>query len=250
MNYSAEDRSRIQDFLIENARSDPRITDAALVGSESVGENDRWSDIDLTFGVGENVDLESLMADWSELLEKTFQTLQLFDLVYDRSTYRVFLTPDCLQIDLSFTPTSHFGAITENFKLLFGKENERPKKTAPDPRTVYGYFVLYALKTRTSIERGRLWQAIGFLEAAREQLMILACLKYGLNPFDGRGYDELPVDLKDELEKSLVAVMEASVIKNALSILVHSQLQFTAHFPDLEPTLSTRLLAIVDFKEH
>ncbi len=250
MNYSVEDRSRIQEFLIEHARSDPRITDAALVGSESVGKNDRWSDIDLTFGVGKKVDLDALMADWSELLEKNFQTVQLFDLVYEHSTYRVFLTPDCLQIDLSFTPTSHFGAITENFKILFGKENDRPKKNEPDPRTVYGYFVLYALKTRASIERGRLWQAIGFLEAGREQLMVLACLKYGLNPFDGRGYDELPGSLKDQLAKSLVAVMDASVIKNALGIMVQSQLQIIGNLPGLEPMLSAQLLAIADIKEH
>ena len=248
MNYSIEDRKAIQDFLIEKARSDPRISDAALVGSESVGKNDRWSDIDLTFGVSENIDLKELMTDWSAVLEKKFQTEQLFDLVYEQSVYRVFMTPECLQIDLSFTPTSYFGAITENFKLIFGKEKERAIKKLPEVRTIYGYFVLYALKTRTALERGRYWQALGFLNAGREQLLKLACSKYDLNPFDGRGYDDLPDRLKAELAEGLVPELNAHFLMNALSITVASGIQLTEDFPGLKPALSKQLAAIASIK--
>ena len=244
MNYSIEDRRSIQVFLIEKARSDPRISDAALVGSESVGKSDRWSDIDLTFGVSDNIDLKELMADWSAVLEKEFRTEQLFDLVYEQSVYRVFLTPECLQIDLSFTPTSYFGAITENFKLIFGKEKERAKKKLPEAQIVYGYFVLYTLKSRSALERGRLWQSLGFLEAGREQLLKLACLKYQLNPFDGRGYDDLPDHLKAEVAQGLVADLNVNFLMNALSKTVDSGIQLTEDLPGLKPVLSKQLKAI------
>ena len=52
--FSIEDRNRIRGLLVEKARADPIIVSAALVGSTVTG-GDRWSDLDLTFGVARGV---------------------------------------------------------------------------------------------------------------------------------------------------------------------------------------------------
>ena len=40
--------------------------------------------------------------------------------------YRVFLLPDCLELDLSFAPASKFGAGGSTFRLLFREAAELP----------------------------------------------------------------------------------------------------------------------------
>jgi len=65
--YSIQERKIVQAFLITKAKSDTRILDAAIVGSESIGANDKWSDIDLTFGVKNEVPINEVIADWTTL---------------------------------------------------------------------------------------------------------------------------------------------------------------------------------------
>jgi hypothetical protein len=54
--------------LLELAEKDPRITGAAVTGSAADGNEDRWSDIDLFFGVGDLVALDAVVSDWSSYL--------------------------------------------------------------------------------------------------------------------------------------------------------------------------------------
>jgi predicted nucleotidyltransferase len=49
--FTEEQRERVRQRLLELAEADPDVTGAAIVGSYAAGENDRWSDIDLTFAV-------------------------------------------------------------------------------------------------------------------------------------------------------------------------------------------------------
>lgn len=51
--FTVEERERVRTWLLEKARADPRITGAAVTGSASHGAEDRWSDVDLFFGVAE-----------------------------------------------------------------------------------------------------------------------------------------------------------------------------------------------------
>jgi len=57
--YTPEDREKIRSELVALARDDPRITGAALTGSASVGREDRYSDIDLAFGVRTAADVSA-----------------------------------------------------------------------------------------------------------------------------------------------------------------------------------------------
>src|SRR5690242_11845028 len=117
--YSVEDRDRIRDYVLQMAESDARVVAGAAVGSLALGGGDRWSDLDLTFGVADDVPTSEVLEDWTHNLVEKFDAVHLFDLPSGPSIYRVFLMPGCLQFDLSFTPASKFGATSPRFKLIF-----------------------------------------------------------------------------------------------------------------------------------
>ncbi len=55
--FDVEDREALQAAVLADARDDPRISGAAITGSGSIGALDRWSDVDLAFGVRDGDDL-------------------------------------------------------------------------------------------------------------------------------------------------------------------------------------------------
>ena len=135
-----------------------RIVAAAAVGG-SAGPSDRWSDLDLSFGVAEGAPVASVLDDWTEALSAEFDAVTLFDLPFLSSIYRVFLLPGNLQVDLSFTPAPEFGAIGPRFELLFGEAVARPSISQPATEHIFGLGVHHAVRGYVCIERGRLWQA-------------------------------------------------------------------------------------------
>src|SRR5689334_6178674 len=125
--FSVEDRDRVRDRVLRLAREDKRVCAGAIVGSLALGQEDRWSDIDLTFAVADDSSLNDVLEDWTKVVVGEFGAAQLFDLPSGASVYRVFLLPGSLQFDLSFTPASQFGAIGPKFKLLFGSAVPKPQ---------------------------------------------------------------------------------------------------------------------------
>src|ERR671935_220226 len=81
-----------------------------------------------------------------------------------------------------------------------------------DPRisggALIGYAWLYALHARSSLARGRLWQAEYMVSAMRDQALALACLRHGLPAREGRGIDLLPSEITAPLEEALVRRIE------------------------------------------
>jgi hypothetical protein len=63
--FSAKDRARLRSQLLHQAASDPRISGAAITGSAADNSEDRWSDIDLAFGVRDAAELPNVLADWT-----------------------------------------------------------------------------------------------------------------------------------------------------------------------------------------
>ncbi|WP_299903316.1 hypothetical protein [uncultured Aquimarina sp.] len=222
--YSKKDRIEVQEAIINFAKSDSKIIDCAIVGSESVGNDDKWSDIDLTFGYENEADANQVLREWSKMMSESFDANRLFDISYKESLYRVFLLPNGLQVDLSFTPSKYFGAITDKFKLIFGQEKEREFKSLPEINLIAGYSILFALKTRTSIERENYWQAEYYLSKCRENVMVLKCLKESKNPFDGRSFDNLPNDFLRQMQNCLLIELSRvnlrTSLKNLIQILI------------------------------
>lgn len=214
--YSIEDRNRIRDYVLQIADSDKRVVAGAVVGSLALTEGDRWSDLDLTFAVADDVSMFDVLEDWTRIIMREFKAAHLFDLPSGPSIYRVFLLPDCLQFDLSFTPASKFGATGPKFRLLFGNAIKKPFMQSPSADELFGYAVHHALRARFCIERGRFWQAEYWISQTRDYALNIACFSRGLPANNGRGYDELPSDVHDRFSGTLVKALTRDELFRAL----------------------------------
>jgi hypothetical protein len=214
--FSITYRQAVRSRVLEWALADNRIVAGAVVGSLAHSEGDRWSDVDLTFGVSDATTTTQILSDYTKLLVADFEAISLFDLPRGTSIYRVFLLPGCLQVDLSFTPASDFGAIGPSFKLLFGVAVDKPHLAQQSGQDLLGYAVHHALRARICIERGRLCQAEYWISASRDYALSIACLHRDLPAQYGRGFDELPSDLKVLLNNSLVTALEREPLLRAL----------------------------------
>lgn len=218
--FSVSDRDRIHDYVLQLAASDARVVAGAAVGSLALGGGDRWSDLDLTFAVADNVPVPEVLEDWTRNLVQELDAAHLFDLPSGASIYRVFLLPGCLQFDLSFTPASKFGAAGPKFKLIFGNSVEKPYSPPPSAHELFGYAVHHALRARFCIERGRYWQAEYWISATRDYALSLACRRRGLSAVYGRGFDDLPPEVHAVFQNSLVTSLAREELLRALSQVV------------------------------
>jgi hypothetical protein len=245
--FSPEEREALRASLVERARKDPRISGAAITGSGSVGSLDRWSDIDLAFGVREDTDLRPALDDFTEYMRQEQHALDTVDVVRDPWIYRVFLLPSTLQVDLAFAPASHFGARAPSFKLVFGDAAEPGHVPPPDTRELIGYGWLYALHARSSIARARPWQAEYMISAVRDQVLALACLRLGLPAREARGIDRLPPDITRPLESGLVRRLERADLAKAFEATTDGLVrEMRLVDPELAARLEPALSSLVD----
>lgn len=239
--FSILDRNRVRDRVLALADADARVVAGAVVGSLARTEGDRWSDLDLTFGVADDVPLREVLDDWTRTLVQEFNAAQLFDLPSGASIYRVFLLPGCLQFDLSFTPAAHFGASGPQFQLLFGRAVEKPYLQPPDARELFGYAVHHALRARFCIERGRFWQAEYWISSTRDHALSLACLRLGLPASYGRGFDALPAAVRDPLANALVPALTRDELLRALGCAIEGLLGEGSAVPELAAQVEPQL---------
>ena len=243
--FTVEYRAQVRDALIEKAREDPRVESAAAVGGSAQGDGDRWSDLDLTFGVAGSA-RDEVLADWTGHLSARFDAVNLFDLPVLSTVYRVFLFPGSLQVDLSFTPSADFGAVGPRFRLLFGSAVDRKAPAAAgSPRHEFGLGAHHAVRARYCIDRGRLWQAEHWTSLVRDPALMLACRRLGLEAAYGRGFDALPTDLLERAEGALVRSIDAQELLRALRKSTDLLLEEKAVHQDAAK-IETLLRAILD----
>ncbi len=206
---------------------------AAAVGSLAVDGGDRFSDLDLTFGIADHVPVAAVLNDWTRTLVDELDAVHLADLERAPTTYRVFLLPDALQFDLSMTPAAQFRPAGPRFRLLFGEtaaaesEGSTPPvaggifiPTPPVAGDLFGWGVIYALHARACIERGRVWQAEHYVGAVRDHALSLACLRRGLPAVQARGYDDLSAETLARFEAAHVGAVEPGALRAALAASV------------------------------
>ena len=223
--FTVEERERVRGRLLELAHADPRVIAAAVVGSQAVGPGDRWSDLDLTFGIEEGAPLEGVVADFTRVLEDEFEGVPLFDVPRGQAIYRVFLVPGLLQVDLSFAPASEFGPRGPKFALLFGEAVEAPPIEEPPAEEIFGYGVHHAMRARFCIERGQLWQGEFWISALRAHALELARLRRGLEASWGRDLDRLPPEVLADFEGALVRRIAAEELLRALAVAAEGLLR-------------------------
>ncbi len=242
--FSIQDRNFLRDYVLQLAKSDSRVVAGAVVGSLALSDGDPWSDLDLTFAVADDYSISDVLEDWTSHLIKEFDATQLFDLPRGASIYRVFLIPVCLQFDLSFTPASTFGALGPKFKLLFGTSVEKPYSQPPEARELFGYAVHHALRARFCIERGRYWQAEYWISGTRDSALHLACLRRNLPTSEGRGFDDLPSEIRDGLGSAFVAKLTRDELLRALRCVIDGLLRETEDVQEVANKVKPQLFAL------
>ena len=239
--FTVEERDRVRNRVVQMSRADPRLVAGALIGSTAGGGGDKWSDLDLTFGLADGAAINDVLADWTTRLVNEFNAVHIFDLPHLSTIYRVFLLPSNLQVDLSFTPGSRFLGKGLKFDLLFGKALEKdPAKPASAEQT-FGLAVVYLLHAHACIARERMWEAEYCLSAARDQSLSLACLHRDLKTSFGRGFDDLPPKTLDSVIGALVGSLEKTQLMEALGKCVDVLLQNSQDVSELAQRLGPQL---------
>jgi hypothetical protein len=252
--FTVEQRDALREYVLRLAQEDERIVAGAVVGSLALGGGDRYSDLDLTFGVADHVRVADVLTDWTRTLGDEREAVQLFDLEHGPTVYRVFLFPNALQFDLSLTPAAQFRPAGPRFRLLFGETAPAPAGSTPAPARelftaipavagdLFGWGVVYAIYVRSCIERGRVWQAEHYVGAVRDHALALACLREGRPVVEGRGYDALSAETLARFADTHVGALELGALYAALAPAVRTLLHegAGAHLPDTE-TVAHRL---------
>jgi hypothetical protein len=239
--FSIDDRNRVRDHVLERARADVRVVAGAVVGSLANSEGDRWSDLDLTFGVAEGIAIHEVLDDFTVDLSSAFEATPLFDLPSGAAIYRVFLLPGCLQFDLSCAPASEFRALGPEFRLLFGDVAEQAHLRPPQAQQLFGYAVHHAVRARFCIERGRLWQAEYWVSGVRDYALSLACRRRGLPADHGRGFDRLPLEVRHASADALTRSLDRNELLRALRCAIDLLLEETGEVQELARKVAPQL---------
>jgi hypothetical protein len=234
--FTVEQRDALRERVLGLAEADERVVAGAVVGSLALDSADRFSDLDLTFGIAVRVPVAEVLDDWTRALVDELDAVQLADLERGPTTYRVFLLPDALQLDLSMAPAAHFRPTGPRFRLLFGEtaasEVATPPiagdlfiPTPPVAGSIFGWGVIYALHARACIERGRVWQAEHYVGAVRDHALSLACLRQGLPAVQARSYDDLPPATLARFEEAHVGAVVPAALRSALTASVVARMR-------------------------
>lgn len=219
--FTVEQRDALHQHVLQLAEQDERVVAGAVIGSLALGGGDRFSDLDLTFSIADEVPIADVLDDWTYALNDQLDAVHLVDLVHGPTIYRVFLLPEALQFDLSMTPAAQFRPTSPRFRLLFGEMGgEVTSPPPPAAADLFGWGVIYALHARASIERGRIWQAEHYVGAVRDHALSLACLREGLPAERARGYDELPAYVLSRLGESHVGSLDPAALRASLAASV------------------------------
>ncbi len=176
--FTVEQRDRVCKRVLDLAMTDPRVTAGALTGSGAVGAEDKWSNIDLAFGVTDSINPEAVLHDWTEVLDREFGALDHFDLHSWSSIYRVFLLAHGLEVDVAVTPQHEFRVCGPEFRVLFGQTRQLEPAPRPD-----AHYLIFG-------------EAAGY----------------------GRGLDRLPAPVTGPLADALVCSLDESELRRALPV--------------------------------
>jgi hypothetical protein len=235
--FTVEQRDTLRERVLRLAEADDRAVAGAVVGSLAVpGSGDRFSDLDLTFGIADGAAVTEVLDDWTATLVDELDAVTLVGLERGLTTYRVFLLPGALQPDLSMTPAAQFRPYGPRLRLVFGQvaadepgDHRLPGSLFIDTpavaRDIFGWGVIYALHTRACIERRRLWQAEHYVGAVRDHALSLACLRHGVVAVQARGYDDLPAESLAQFEGTHVGAAGPGALQVALSASVTTLLR-------------------------
>lgn len=246
--FTVEQRNRIRDELVTMAETDESIVGAAFVGSTATGEQDAWSDIDLMLQLSPMADEAEVVDRWTKHLYTNYAGVHHLDVMASGGVrYRVFLTSDSLQMDISFWPHDAFRAKGDRFRLLFGSPNAPEPPAADDVDALIGQSWLFAIHVRAALARKQRWFALSLMDTLRDRIVMLASIRLGLNPHQRREVDQLPTEFLMELEQARAASLHADELDRSFSALMRMyQREITAYDAALSDRLAAPITTIVN----
>ena len=207
---------------------------------------DTWSDIDLALRLADGLEPDDVAADWTTRIYESAGAIDHVDVWSGSTLFRVFLLSSSLQVDLSFWAADGFAASAASFRLLFGESNAPRPPRSLAPGVLIGMGWLYALHARSSIARGRALQALHMINAVRDQVIALACLRHELPTKEGRGVDDLPAGLRENLAETLVRELDGHELRRAFAVSVGALLDEAQQIdPDREQRLRETVWGLV-----
>jgi hypothetical protein len=89
--FTVEQRDALRERVLRLADEDERVVAGAAVGSLAVDGGDRFSDLDLIFGIADHHLVALVLDNWTRTLIDELDAVQLADLEREPTTYGVFL---------------------------------------------------------------------------------------------------------------------------------------------------------------
>jgi Nucleotidyltransferase domain len=229
--YTPEERDEAAARLLDLLRDDERIARAELSGSATTGYTDRWSDVDLTITVVEDIDQGAVADSWIPRVYEALPVLHHFAVAFGEHHVRGFLLQNLLEIDLGFQPAT-------------SDEAEWP---GPDAESEAGFAWHDVLHAGVAIARDRPWRAQYYIGLLRWRTLTLACDRLGVEFSEYKGVDELPTDLLEGLEAALPRSLEHDELVRAARAAASAFLvELRMHRPELADRLEPPLLAFLD----
>jgi len=108
----------------------------------------------------------------------------------------------------------------------------------PSAAGLIGMGWLYALHARSSIARGKVWQAEYMISGVRDHVLALGCVRHGVSAVHGRGLDSLPPEATASVAGSLVRSLDAAELRRAFAAVTKA---FIAEIEKADPELAKRL---------
>jgi predicted nucleotidyltransferase len=243
--YTPEEREEIAERVSRLLREDSRVEGIVVVGSLA-SQPDRWSDIDLEVVVADNADLAAVAADWVNRLYEVLPVLHHFETAFGDTLVRGLLLENLLEVDLAFTLHAHF-EVWGPARLAFDRSGdveailEVPAKPDPSPprgADEAGFAWHDVLHACTAVRRGRLWQALWYLQRIRNRTLGLAQERHGFYADFFDYVDDLPDEELALLEDTLVASLEPESLLAAIEVATRA---FLVELRRAESALCDRL---------
>jgi predicted nucleotidyltransferase len=243
--FTPEEREETTGLVSRLLRDDSRVEGIVVVGSLA-SRPDRWSDIDLEVVVADNADLAAVAADWVSRLYEVLPVLHHFETAFGDTLVRGFLLESMLEVDLAFTLRAQF-EVWGPARLAFDRSGrveailEVPTKPDPNPpswASEAGFAWHDVLHACTAVRRGRLWQALWYLQRIRNRTLRLAQERHGFYADFFDHVDDLPTEELILLEDTLVASLDPESLLAAIEVATRA---FLVELQRGEPALCNRL---------
>src|SRR2546429_6566740 len=91
--FTVEQRDALRDRLLRLAEADERVVSGAAVGSLALGGGDRFSDLDLPFGIADRLPVGDVVNDWAPPPVHETRALGLVGPQPGPPTHRLVLLP-------------------------------------------------------------------------------------------------------------------------------------------------------------